>query len=440
MPGVLRNVDYQDPVVRYRGQKILDNLKKLIHRSDVKLELAVDVYYSLYLPLPILEDISNVGLTNIEHYEVIKTALSDNEFKRLRYYTIADTFASTAIGTLFLINLLEELRSEDEQRGQMGTGKAGGKPQEQSRDEGEGEGRRASDLRNAVKNALKKTAEHAETIKELQHFVQGYTAGVGHTLDLDEDVARTLKLVRNTDVKNILKFLLRMPDIKSIVKKRRLPYQRGEIEGYSVGSDIERIVPTELAYPKLYLYTKIAENKLLLYNKVLYMSMGPIYVLLDKSGSMDGNKILWAKATALALLMKSRSERRPFYIRFFDSEPYKVMKVKVGAKPSEVLKVVEYIASIRNGGGTDISKSIITACNDVIKGRHREVGDIVLITDGEDRIARSLVRKSLAYAKARLISVMIMGDNADLKEVSYKYLKVVNLSEKEMISVVEIGD
>jgi len=440
MPGVLRNVDYQDPIVRYRGQKILDNLKKLASQAEVKLDLAVDVYYSLYLPWPLLEDLGRVGLTNIEHYETIKTALNDDEFKRLRHYTIADTFASAAIGTLFLINLFEELKSEEEQRGQMGMGKADGRPEEQPKEEGEGEGRKSKDLRTAVKNALKNTVEHAETIKELQHFVQGYTAGVGHTLDLDEDIVKTLKLIKNTDIKNILKFLMKIPDIKSLIKKKKLPYQRGEIEGYAVGSDIERIIPTELAYPSIYLYMRMAENKLILYNKVLYLSMGPIYLLLDKSGSMDGNKILWAKATALALLMRCRSERRPFYIRFFDSEPYKVMKIRVGAKPSDVLKVVEYIASIRNGGGTDISKSIITACNDIMKGGSRDVSDIILVTDGEDRIAKSLVRKSLAYAKARLISVMVMGDNGDLKELSYKYFKVVSLSKKEMLSVVDASD
>jgi len=440
MPGVLRNVDYQDPIVRYRGQKILDNLKKLASQAEVKLDLAIDVYYSLYLPWPLLEDLGRVGLTNIEHYETIKTALNDDEFKRLRHYTIADTFASAAIGTLFLINLFEELKSEEEQRGQMGMGKADGRPEEQPKEEGEGEGRKSKDLRTAVKNALKNTVEHAETIKELQHFVQGYTAGVGHTLDLDEDIVKTLKLIKNTDIKNILKFLMKIPDIKSLIKKKKLPYQRGEIEGYAVGSDIERIIPTELAYPSIYLYMRMAENKLILYNKVLYLSMGPIYLLLDKSGSMDGNKILWAKATALALLMRCRSERRPFYIRFFDSEPYKVMKIRIGAKPSDVLKVVEYIASIRNGGGTDISKSIITACNDIMKGGSRDVSDIILVTDGEDRIAKSLVRKSLAYAKARLISVMVMGDNGDLKELSYKYFKVVSLSKKEMLSVVEASD
>ncbi|MEM3201033.1 MAG: VWA domain-containing protein, partial [Ignisphaera sp.] len=420
-------------------QKILDNLKKFSMHNDVQLELAVDAYYSLYLPFPILEDVDKIAVGNRNIYEIIRSALEDSEFRRLRYYTIADAFASVAIGTLFLLNLQEELKAENEQQGHMGRGRTSTRNKDTEVENGskDSDGSKSSDLKSIVRNAVKKTVEHSETIKELQHFTYGYRAGVGHTLDLDEDVNKVLRLVRNTDIKKILMFLTKMPNINTIVKKKKVGYQRGEVEGYTIGSDIERIVSTELAYPSIYIYIKIAENKLLLYNKVLYMSLGPIYVLIDKSGSMDGNKILWAKATALALLMRSRIEKRAFYIRFFDSEPYKLMRIKPNAKPSEVLKVVEYVAMVRNGGGTDISKSVITACNDIMKFRSRDFSDIIIITDGEDRIAKSLVKKSLAYSRSRLISVMIMGDNSDLKEISYKYLKVVKLSEKEMLNVIE---
>lgn len=443
MPGVLKNIDYQDPSVRYRGQKILDNVKRLNPQAEIKLELAVDTYYSLYLPLPILEDIDRISIANKDHYEIVKTALNDEEFRRLRYYTIADGFASVAIGTLFLISLHDELKHNQDQEEHPTLGASNARMSGHEKLDNYDDmnnNLRSNDLKNRVKNAIKKTIEYAETIKELQHFAYGYHAGVGRTLDFDEDVNSTLRLVKNTDIRKILAFLTRIPNISSVVKKKKIEYQRGEVEGYTIGSDIERIVPTELAYPQIYIYTKIAEGNLLLYNKILHMSMGPIYVLIDKSGSMDGNKILWAKATALALLMRCRIERRAFYVRFFDSEPYKLMKVKVNAKPSDVLKIVEYIASVRNGGGTDISKSIITACNDIAKLKSKDLSDVILITDGEDKIAKSLVKKSLVYAKARLLSVMIMGDNRDLKDVSYKYLKVVKLSEKEALEVIEIID
>ncbi|MEM0026472.1 MAG: VWA domain-containing protein [Ignisphaera sp.] len=434
MPGVLKNIDYLDPFTRYKGQKILDNLKRLKGGIEIPLEMAIDVYYTLYLPFPQVIEVPDVPLGKERQYKLIKTMLSDEEAKKLRLYTVADSFASVALGTLFLLNLFSELGNEEKEieRG-SGRGESGMRNQQQNEDEGEG----GKSFEEAVKNAIKKTADSAETVKEVQHFVYGYKAGVGHTLSLDDDVTTVLRLVRNTDIKNILNVLTRIPDIVSAVKKKRVGYQRGEIEGYSRGSDIERIVYTELAYPQIYFYTKIAEGDLLLFEKVMYLTMGPIYVLLDKSGSMDGNKILWAKATALALFMRSRLERRAFYIRFFDSEPYEIMSIKPNTKPSYVAKLLEYIAMIRNGGGTDISKALMTACNDILKSGAKEASDIILITDGEDRIAKSLVKKALIHAKARLISVMIMGDNEDLREISDNYMKVVRLSDKEMLTVVK---
>lgn len=434
MPGVLKNIDYLDPFTRYKGQKILDNLKKLKGGIDIPLEMAIDVYYTLYLPFPQIIEVSDVPLGKERQYKLIKTMLSDEEAKKLRLYTVADSFASVALGTLFFLNLFSELGSEEKdiERG-SGRGESGMRNQQQNEDEGDG----GKSFEETVKSAIKKTVDSAETVKEIQHFVYGYKAGVGHTLNLDDDVATVLRLVRNTDIKNILNILTRVPDIVSAVKKKRIGYQRGEIEGYSRGSDIERIVYTELAYPQIYFYTKIAEGDLLLFEKVMYLTMGPIYVLLDKSGSMDGNKILWAKATALALFMRSRLERRTFFIRFFDSEPYEMISIKPNAKPSYVTKLLEYIAMIRNGGGTDISKALMTACNDILKSGAKDASDIILITDGEDRIAKSLVKKALVHAKARLISVMIMGDNEDLKDISDNYMKVVKLSDKEMLTVVK---
>lgn len=434
MPGVLKNIDYLDPFIRYRGQRIVDNLNKLKKGSQVRLELAIDVYYSLYLPFPQLMEIPQIPEEMSEQYKIIKTILTDSEARKLRLYTVADSFTSTAIGTLFLLNLLSELEQENEKYGQgSGRGESGSRDQQKEQQESGGG---SKSMETAVRNAIRKSLEAAETIKEIENFAYGQKAGIGHTLNLDDDVEAVLRLAKNTDIKHILEILNKVPDISKTVKRKRVPASRGEVEGYTKGSDVERVVYSELAYPDIYFYLKVAEGKLLLFEKVMYLTMGPIYVLVDKSGSMDGKKILWAKATALALFMRSRIERRAFYLRFFDSEPFDVITVKPNAKPSQVVKMLEYIALVRNSGGTDISKAILTACNDIIRLGLKEVSDIVIITDGEDRIARSLVKKALQHAKARLVSVMIMGDNEDLKSLSDNYMRVVELSEKEILQVV----
>ena len=146
----------------------------------------------------------------------------------------------------------------------------------------------------------------------------------------------------------------------------------------------------------------------------------------------------WAKAVALSLYMRAIKEHREYYFRFFDSIPYPLAKVEKRPKASQVLKLIDYIAQVRGSGGTDISKAIITACNDIRAGSVNKMSDIILITDGVDRIAEQLVLYNLKRANARLITVMIMGDNKSLKNISTKYFSVMKLSQKHLLQIVEV--
>ncbi|NPA97364.1 MAG: VWA domain-containing protein [Crenarchaeota archaeon] len=439
MPGVLKNIAYSDPFTRYRGQKLIDVVKRLGHSTDsVDLELAIDILYALYLPFPRLIEMHEVPLGHEKHYQIISALLSLDETKKLRLYTVADSFLATSLGALVLMHILEETSEEQSESeksgGEKGEG-AGGTQVQTSRDE-EVDSSGGKSIRDSVRRAVEKAVEKVEAVREIKNLVCGYRAGVGHTLGF-EDVTLVLKLVERTDISELLKWLEKLPSLVSIARRKKYAFPKGVMEGFAIGSDLERLVPTELAYPEVYFHAKLADSRLLLYDKYIYASLGPIYVLIDKSGSMEGEKLRWAKATALALFLRSRIEKRPFYIRFFDSEPFNLIRIKPSAKPSHVLKMLEYIAAVKGGGGTDISKAIITACNDIAKYRFRELSDIVLITDGEDRIARSLVKRSLQQSSARLVSVMIMGDNNDLKNVSEKYFRVIKLDEKEMLQVIE---
>jgi uncharacterized protein with von Willebrand factor type A (vWA) domain len=67
------------------------------------------------------------------------------------------------------------------------------------------------------------------------------------------------------------------------------------------------------------------------------------------------------------------------------------------------------------------------------------VSDIILITDGEDRVALDMVRRGLAEANARLHTVMIHGNNPDLKTVSESYMVATRLDEKEALKVILLG-
>jgi len=438
LPGVLKNVDYTDPLVLYRGMKILDTVKRFAVRSrDMPVELAIDVFYSLYLPFPVLSREKPQTSGRI-HYKIIDSLLRSPEIHQVRYYTIAESFTAAAIATVILHYILQESLLDENDEGSQGEG-AASKREPQSKDASNvEEGEKGSQLEEKIQRILKKALDDAKLVKDIERLAYGLSAGVGHRLDFEEDVYRVLRLAQNSDVRKILEFVLKVHSMFSAYKRRKQRFSRGEFEGYTRGHDVERIVPSELAYPDVFFYAKFADSQLILYDKVIYMSMGPLYVLIDKSGSMEGSKMLWAKATAIALLLRSRKERRPFYVRFFDSEPFELFKVESHRNPSSVTKLMEYIAKVKNGGGTDITKAVVVACNDILRSHGlKDVSDIVLITDGEDRVAKNLIRKYLAKSRARLITVMIQGDNEDLRELSDKYLKAVSLSAEEMLKVVE---
>jgi hypothetical protein len=76
MPGVLKGIRYEDPLVIYRGEKVLDIAHKL-SKGTVKadLDLAIDIYYSMYLPLPILAPHNAVPQNKVKNYLLINELL-----------------------------------------------------------------------------------------------------------------------------------------------------------------------------------------------------------------------------------------------------------------------------------------------------------------------------------------------------------------------------
>jgi len=429
VPGVLKNIIYEDPVVKYRGEKVISIFKRLERgRVNIDMDLATDIYYVFYLPFPALKKPNEVSDERNWHYTIIKEMLKSHDIAKTRVYTVANSHSSTVIAVSFIQHLMRELGSTESLESE-GDGKEDARQISQDIS--------SEELGKAVQKAAEMVVEESKVVSKLEKLSMGKLAGRGSHLDFEQSSEEVLKLARSIDVRKLLQLLEKLPRLGAEAKKRKEEFVKGELDGYELGSNVEKLVPTELAYPDLYLYAKFAEGRLLSYKKVLPMSIGPLYVLLDKSGSMEGTKILWAKATALALFMRARAEKRPFYIRFFDSTPYSLAKVSMKTKPSEILRLMEYIARVKSGGGTDITRAVISACDDIEGYRAKGASDIVLVTDGEDRVSDAIIKRMLKRASAKLVTVMIRGDNSDLRRLSSKYFRVIQLSSKEILQVVE---
>jgi hypothetical protein len=82
------------------------------------------------------------------------------------------------------------------------------------------------------------------------------------------------------------------------------------------------------------------------------LGRGPLMVLLDKSGSMDGPRDIWATALSLALLDQAQCERRTFALLAFD---YRV-KFEAVVKPGEPLPEEALFTAC--AGGTEIGVAL----------------------------------------------------------------------------------
>lgn len=193
--------------------------------------------------------------------------------------------------------------------------------------------------------------------------------------------------------------------------KRRQKYRHGadEIADVEVGAELGRLLPTELvklANPRLrpMLMRNLVERSALQYQLVGNepLGKGPIVVLLDKSGSMDGPRDVWATALALALLEEAQRARRVYALLGFDYCVKHEVVVKPGDQfPSEAL----FTAC---AGGTEIGVAVARGL-ELIRNNigHLKRADIVLITDGGSDTG--MAAKLREDAAALAVSILGLG-------------------------------
>jgi uncharacterized protein with von Willebrand factor type A (vWA) domain len=168
--------------------------------------------------------------------------------------------------------------------------------------------------------------------------------------------------------------------------KRRQKYRHGadEIADVEVGADLGRLLPAELvklAHPKLrlQLMRNLVESSALQYQLIGNepLGKGPLVVLLDKSGSMDGPRDTWATALALALLDEAQRNRRVFALLCFDSH----VKYEAIVKTGEPLP--EQALFTACAGGTEIATAFRRGL-ELIQDNQGPLkkADLVLVTDG----------------------------------------------------------
>lgn len=274
-------------------------------------------------------------------------------------------------------------------------------------------------LRRAVTSACEKSSQVIEKDRESMDGLSGIGFGTS-----TNKVARThgsparrlsQRLKRDERLSRIAMLAGKFKRIAAAKQKAKVRHGADEVSDVELGSNLSRVLPSELvklSHPLLRraFFASLLEGKVMQYRLQGTDSLGrgPLVVCLDKSGSMEGAKDIWATAVALALLDVAQRQRRPYALVAFDGEVKQEDRVDVNGQ------LPENSLFIPCAGGTNITGVLARALSIIQEsnGSMRKA-DVVLITDGESETQDAPVIKQMAGELGVTILGVGIGVHAD---------------------------
>ena len=458
--------------------------KRIAGRRDVSEPVAGDTFYAIYSYHPMLKEKDQVKNEILQEFvDVFKKWMSTREFANLRNVTRLNRTASTVFALRFAKEFLQELakrippeewppnpppggspqgggrqgqgggrgtidywldsssrggqqqspEGHDKEQGQQGQQQGQGQQgqdnqQGQNQDQGGGRKPTRQEIQQAVQQAFETAKGKAKEAVETYSVLGGLTKGTtpAKLAFLDEELGIDI-----VEFRTIIEILGKIKKAMPIMfTQHKVRARLGMPGGYGVTRKPEKAIPRELALPEELFLAKLAKGQFLTRVK-LTREKGVMILLLDRSGSMSGYKIAWAKAVALALGVKAMKEKLDYMLIPFD----------YGVHESMTLDQLEDIMRISAGGGTDIGDAIVASLElAILKGYKR--ANVIVITDGEDWIAEDYETKILDLAKKVKASIKVFyieGTNEVLKRIARAtkgQLFTVEPSGESAISVV----
>jgi hypothetical protein len=253
-----------------------------------------------------------------------------------------------------------------------------------------------------------------DTVRLLGLFKEDSASGseaLGGAIDL-VDLFAALGSPEANDVANFSLDLL--PSV--LETHRATGAQTFAVDGYASierKGNIDSLVLSELAYDREIFEQKIVDNELLFYgrDKQREDERRLQYLLVDCSASMRGQRQVFARGLALALIKKLSLEGDEIWARFFDSRLHETIKIhRSGQVP------VPYILSFRSERGRNYGKVFRQLLVEVTRLRREQKRRVVLyvITHGQCHIEPELV--TALKQQAFLYGVVVLPSSEQLPE------------------------
>lgn len=261
----------------------------------------------------------------------------------------------------------------------------------------------------------------------------------------DEKVLIARKLRTFKKIKKLSEMVGRFRASASNLQKKKTKEEGQEICGVELGNEIHKTLPSERLFlankrTKRSFYKKYYQKELLSYkyknNKI--KSKGPIICCIDTSQSMEGDREIWSKSVAMALLDIAYKQKRDFAAVLFS---YKVGEViefnKNKVEPDKIYK----LATSFYGSGTDFIEPLTETLRLVNKSKYK-YSDIVFITDGKAPISDQFIdyfNEEKKRRQFRLITVNVAEKTEEgLDKINDIQMLLADLSDEAVEETNEV--
>jgi len=163
-----------------------------------------------------------------------------------------------------------------------------------------------------------------------------------------------------------------------------------------------------------------------------------LYILLDRSYSMrHRHRLLYAKVLAIEYLRNKKRTNARLFFRPFDFDVYELEKL---ADPQDYDRLIRKLLFIEPGGkGTDITHALQVAAQDIQFDGMFENAEILLITDGMDRIEIDEIKEMLGE-RILLHMVKIGRDAAEPQQSEIEDMKKEMLETDQSAAILTRED
>jgi uncharacterized protein with von Willebrand factor type A (vWA) domain len=260
-------------------------------------------------------------------------------------------------------------------------------------------------LRDALRAAV--TAAHTQ-LDEVEAELSGFCGWGQGTMraggDGDEKAKLAAALKQSEKLQRLGVMAGRMRRIAMLKRRSRSSHARDEVSDIERGSDLGRVLPSELVkltdpmlavdFARAFVEGTLVQYRL---HGRERQGRGPVVICVDSSGSMEGEREVWSKAVALALMQLALADKRRCRIVQFDDGVRRVDDFLPGRV--DAASVMAAMAPFF-GGGTDFEEPLSKAMEAITEDTGLRRADVVLITDGE-AIVTDGFRASWAEAKRK---------------------------------------